>query len=115
MTESKHVNICPNTMQDKSISCSGDREIIRIDNVLTAYITNTVTCDETFQDDSFTRYLPSECIAWQKEAYFRYSRSILLPPASEGWGKVLLSVCQSTPRLGGGVPQPGLDGGGVPQ
>ena len=27
-----------------------------------------------------------------------------LPPASKGWGKVLFSVCQSTP--GGGVPHP---------
>ena len=61
---------------------------------------------------------------------------ILLPPASEGWGKVLFSVCQSTlmggypisgpagypisglgrgvphPRSGqGGYPIPGLDGG----
>ena len=25
----------------------------------------------------------------------------LLPPASEGWGTVLFSVCQSTPQLGG--------------
>ena len=53
----------------------------------------------------------------------------LLPPASEGWGKVLFSVCQSTPREGGsqvqvggsqvqvqvgGVPGPGRGGGGVP-
>ena len=52
-----------------------------------------------------------------------------LPPASEGWGKVLFSVCTparsgwlggGTPaRFGwlGGVPQPGLDdwgGGGYP-
>ena len=51
-----------------------------------------------------------------------------LPPASEGWGKVIFSVCSHLrgwggsgrwyprPRSGGGgVPQPGLDGeGGVP-
>ena len=41
----------------------------------------------------------------------------LLPPASEGWGKVLFSVCLSvhTSTGGGGLPQPGLDGGGVPR
>ena len=32
----------------------------------------------------------------------------LLPPASEGWGKVIFSVC---PHLQGGYPVPGLDGG----
>ena len=35
----------------------------------------------------------------------------LLPPASVGLGKVLFSVCQSTPRRGG-VPDPALGGGG---
>ena len=37
-----------------------------------------------------------------------------LPPASEGWGKVLFSVCLSvnTSTGGRGVPQSGLDGGG---
>ena len=51
----------------------------------------------------------------------------LLPPASEGWGKVLFSVCLSVHTSTGGgvpqsgmdgrgeVPQPGLDGGGLPQ
>ena len=28
---------------------------------------------------------------------------LFLPPASEGWGKVLFLVCQSTPRGGGGA------------
>ena len=38
----------------------------------------------------------------------------LLPPASEGWGKVIFSLCVSvhTSTGGGGIPQPGLDGGG---
>ena len=35
----------------------------------------------------------------------------LLPPASQGWGKVLFSVCLSV-HISGGVPQSGL--GGVP-
>ena len=37
-----------------------------------------------------------------------------LPPAYEGWGKVLFSVCQSTPRLGGGggYPHPRSGRGG---
>ena len=50
-------------------------------------------------------------------------RLYLLPPASEGWGKVLFSVCLSvhTSRggtlvrsgwRGAGVPWPGLDDGG---
>ena len=40
----------------------------------------------------------------------------LLPPASEGWGKVLFSICQSTPRPGGGgvVPHPSWQGEGTP-
>ena len=38
----------------------------------------------------------------------------LLPPASEGWGKVLFSVCLSVHISGGGVPQSGL-GRRVPQ
>ena len=39
--------------------------------------------------------------------------TLSLPPASEGWGKVLCSVCSSVHTLkGGGVPWPGLDGGG---
>ena len=39
-----------------------------------------------------------------------------LPPASEGWEKVIFSLCVSvhTSMGGGGVPQPGLDGGGYP-
>ena len=49
------------------------------------------------------------------------TRVLFLPPASEGWGKVLFSVCLSTsgggvphPRSGrGGYPIPGLGGGGV--
>ena len=44
-----------------------------------------------------------------------YTFLVLLPPASEGWGKVLFSVCQSTPRRkGGGLPNPALDGGESP-
>ena len=35
----------------------------------------------------------------------------LLPPASEGWGKVLFSVCQSIPRRGGGGTRSSLGGG----
>ena len=39
--------------------------------------------------------------------------NLYLPPASEGWSKVLFSVCQFTPRLeGGGYPIPGPDRGG---
>ena len=46
-------------------------------------------------------------------------KNLFLPPASEGWGKVLFSVCQFTPRWGGGgcypIPGPGgWVGGGVP-
>ena len=37
-----------------------------------------------------------------------------LPPASEGWGKVLFLVCLSVHTLIGGIPKPGLDGGGYP-
>ena len=37
-----------------------------------------------------------------------------LPSASEGWGKVLFSVCLSVHTSTGGVPQPGLDRGGYP-
>ena len=46
--------------------------------------------------------------------------SSLLAPASEGWGKVLFSICQFTPRRGwgvphladwGGYPTPDMDGG----
>ena len=41
-------------------------------------------------------------------------RTFLLPPASEGWGKVIFSVC---PHLGGrgGYPIPGLGGGTLSQ
>ena len=41
----------------------------------------------------------------------------LLPPASEGWGKVLFSVCLSVHTSTGGGSNPGLNGGGrgVPQ
>ena len=59
-------------------------------------------------------------------------KTLYLPPASEGWGKVIVSVCVSVhtwgwvpqpadggyPHLrsgwGGGYPIPGLDGGGYP-
>ena len=49
----------------------------------------------------------------------KQSKCPFLPPASEGWGKVLFSVCLSVnTSMGGGgaeVPQPGLDDGrGVP-
>ena len=40
----------------------------------------------------------------------------LLPPASEGWGKVMVSVCLSVHTRGGGYhppPQLGQDGGGA--
>ena len=48
---------------------------------------------------------------------------MFLPPASEGWGKVIFSVCQSTPGGRGyphlltgmgGVPRSGPDDGGIP-
>ena len=42
------------------------------------------------------------------------NKNSLLPPASEGWGKVLFSVCQSTPRRVGGYPTSGLGRGGIP-
>ena len=38
----------------------------------------------------------------RKSCYKNYS--LYLPPASEGWGKVLFSICQFTPRPGGGYP-----------
>ena len=43
-----------------------------------------------------------------------HAGGLSLPPASEEWGKVLFSVCQFTPRPGGGVPYPSDLGGGVP-
>ena len=44
------------------------------------------------------------------------SKIVFLPPASEGCGKVLFSVCLSvhTSTRGGGVPWSGPDGGGYP-
>ena len=46
---------------------------------------------------------------------FEESASGFLPPASEGWGKVLFSVCLSVhTSMGWGYPVPGLDGGGYP-
>ena len=60
-----HVNICPNAIQ-KSIDCSG--KIIRIDKVIAAYIENGKNCDEVGTPGN----PPSECRAWQKEAYYRY-------------------------------------------
>ena len=69
---SGHVNICPTSKQQKSLNCSGDWAIIRIDKVLTAYIENEVICDETSQSDGPPGNPPSECRAWQKEAYYRY-------------------------------------------
>ena len=82
-------------------------------------------------------YYLFNCYKWAKS---KSECTILLPPASEGWGKVLFSVCLSVhtstgggggtpsqvwvrgypfPDLGipsqvwmGGYPIPGLDGGG---
>ena len=68
---SGHVNICPTSKQEKSINCSGDGAIIRIDKVLAAYIVNEKICDETSQGGT-PRNAPLECTAWQKEAYYRY-------------------------------------------
>ena len=41
-----------------------------------------------------------------------FATFLSLPPASEGWGKVLFSVCLSVHILGGGTPV--RSGGGVP-
>ena len=65
-------------MQDKSISCSGDGEIIRIDNVFTAYIANAMVCDESPQDEMIPGYTTLECTAWQEYVYFRYPIQLLL-------------------------------------
>ena len=53
---------------------------------------------------------------------FSYVITWFLPPASEGWGKVIFSLCVSVhTSMGGGVPQPGhpgqvwmVGGGGTP-
>ena len=70
--ESEYVNICSKAMQAKSINCSGDGPIIRIDKVLAAYIENMVICDETSQGDGLPGNPHTECTSWQKEAYYRY-------------------------------------------
>ena len=67
------VNICIDTMQDKSIICSDYGAIIRIDKVIAAHIANQVICNETSQ--SIPGNPPLECRAWQKEVYYRYFRS----------------------------------------
>ena len=64
-------------MQSKSLSCSNNREIIRIDRVFTATIANATTCDETFQDGSVPGNPPLHCKAWQKMVYFRYGIFII--------------------------------------
>ena len=67
--------------------------------------------------------------SWKKPVV---SFLFFLPPASEGWGKVIFSLCVSVhtlteggylipihphpyPSLSGGVPDQALDGGGVPR
>ena len=75
---SGHVNICPTSKQEKSINCSGYGAIIRIDNVLAAYIENIVNCDVTSQGVGLPGNPQLECRAWQKEAYYRYFTLFLL-------------------------------------
>ena len=70
--DTPHVNICSNAMQNKLISCSANREIIRIDRVFAAYIANAMMCDEISPDGGTLGNHPTECRAWQKEAYYRY-------------------------------------------
>ena len=63
-------------------------------------------------------FIPNQIFQYIQKFYsrLRTSNAGLLPPASEGMGKVVFSVCShpggGTPaRSGWGVPQPGQDGG----
>ena len=57
--------------------------------------------------DSTVTVLPVTCAS--RLPIYLHIKQILLPPASEGWGKVMFSVCL---HLGGGVSPAGWGGGG---
>ena len=66
-----------------------------------------------FDTNTGRTYLQNESMA--KTSPMAYELVIfLLPPAFEGWGKVIFSVCPHLGGGGGGVPVPGLGEGGYP-